>query len=134
MIQNRGFDVTAKPASVNDEPMKHASEEKGWANVFEGGRDDLCKIYGSTPDEIKENIYSVMKSCGDGTRVAIEAHAPKGHVFIAEQVKGKTFFIDPQTSERDVEYIFDLGVKPNRTQLLRLDNKNFTSLVEECVE
>lgn len=133
--RRRGFDVTAKPASLADEPAKHASHEKGWANVFENGRDSLCNIYGSTPDEIKGNIDAVMKSCGNGTRAVIEIHTGNsGHVFIAEHINGKTHYIDPQTSERDVEYIFELGISANRTKLLRTDNKKFTSLIEEYVE
>lgn len=134
--RRRGFDVTARPASLLDEPAKHAEHEKGWANVFENGSSDLCQIYGSTPEEIKGNINSVMKSCGNGTRAVVEVHInnKKGHVFIAEYINGKTHFIDPQTGERDVGYIFDLGISANRTRLLRTDDKKFTSLIEEYVE
>lgn len=134
--RRRGFDVTAKPALLGDEPLKHSSNEKGWANVFEGGKDSLHNLKGNTSKEIKDSICSEMAKYGDGARAVIEVHSPvfRGHVIIAEQFKNKTHFIDPQTSERNVEYIFDLSIISDRTKMLRIDNKNFTSLVEECVE
>lgn len=132
--RRRGFDVIAKPAVSGDEPLKRSFGENGWANVFEDGKNGLLKVDGSTPAEIKENICAFMKKSGDGTRAIIEIHNNGGHAFIAEQVKGKTIFLDPQIGLNNAEIYFEFELIPNTTKLLRTDNKKFTSRIEECVE
>ena len=54
--------------------------------------------------------------------------------FIAEQFGGKTRFIDPQVNEPNAEYFLDLGIIPSKTKILKIDNRKFTSLIEDCVE
>lgn len=135
--RRRGYDVTAKPASLDSESIKQMTGKKGWANVFEGGEDDILTIFGSKGIENKENIYNIMSGYGDGARaiVRVQWQDGRGHTFIAEQVNNKTKFIDPQSGDIDVESYFDDDlIKTDKTRLLRIDNKEFTELIEECVE
>lgn len=135
--RRRGYDVTAKPASLDSESIKRMTGKKGWANVFEGGEDDILTIFGSKGIENKENIYNIMSGYGDGARaiVRVQWQDGRGHAFIAEQVNNKTKFIDPQSGDIDVESYFDDDlIKTDKTRLLRIDNKEFTELIEECVE
>lgn len=135
--RRRGFDVTAKPAALGDEPLKNTYGSHGWANVFENGENNVVSISGTSAADVKKNIRLLMQNYGDGARVAVKVGLGKhnGHVFIAEQIDGKTVFIDPQTGDKNCAYWFMDGmITPDKTRLLRIDDKGFTNLIEECVE
>ena len=109
---------------------------KGWANVYKDGIASLETPIGSRSTTIKKSIESMMSGYGDGARaiVRVQWQGGGGHVFIAEQVNGVTRFIDPQTSKKDCSYYFNAGmIKPASTRLLRIDNKDFTDLIEQCI-
>ncbi len=58
-----------------------------------------------------------------------------GHVFIAEQVENKIVFIDPQVGKKDCSYYFSTGyIKPSKTRVLRIDGKEFSNLINNCIE
>lgn len=137
--RRRGIDVTAKAAIMDrTDTLPYMMNPRGWANVYENGLKSLETVKGITGKKIKDNICSMMREYGDGARAIIRVQwqgRNSGHVFIAEQVNGVTQFIDPQSSTRDVSSYFNKGmIKPSSTRLLRIDNKRFTDLIEECVE
>lgn len=135
--RRRGFDVIARPAAIDDEPLKNSYGSHGWTNIFENGEKNLLKVDGTSASEIKKNICLQMESYGDGSRAAIKVSfgRNKGHVFIAEQVNGKTVFIDPQIGDNNCSYWLMEGmVIPENTRLLRIDDKKFSNLIAECVE
>lgn len=135
--RRRGFDVIAKPAAVGDEPLKNTYGSHGWSNVFENGEKCVIAISGTSAADVENNIRLQMQNYGDGARAAVKVGYDKnlGHVFIAEQVDGETIFIDPQTGDNRCTFWFMEGmITPQKTRLLRIDDKNFTNLIEECVE
>ena len=61
---------------------------------------------------------------GDGSRAIVHVSAGgKGHVFIAENVRGKISYVDPQVNKRYSN--INLSQVSN-AQLTRLDNQDFT--------
>lgn len=136
--RRRGIDVIAKPAKMDGtDTLPYMTNPKGWANVYENGVDNLDIPSGKSGAAIQNSICTKMLSYGDGARaiVRVQWQSGGGHVFIAEQIGAVTQFIDPQPGTRDVSFYFSKGmIKPSSTRLLRIDNKNFTDLIEECVE
>ena len=57
----------------------------------------------------KEKIEKEMKKFGDGARmeILVDWGNNKSHVFIAEQIDGKTHFIDPQNQRKDCDDYFE---------------------------
>ena len=79
-----------------------------------------------------------MASYGDGARVEIDVgwatsdgSGFDGHVFVAEQRDGKTYFIDPQNGDADVSWYFD-HVQPGATRFARIDNLTPSDRIAEC--
>lgn len=74
-----------------------------------------------------------MKGWGDGSRceIAVVGKSGGGHVFMAEQVEGKTVFLDPQANLVYDEDIFE-NVKRGLTKFFRTDNLEFNSGILEC--
>lgn len=135
--RRRGYDVAASEAILNaPDTLPYMLNPKGWANVYKDGIASLETPIGSRSTAIKKSIESMMSGYGDGARaiVRVQWQGGGGHVFIAEQVNGVTQFIDPQTSKKDCSYYFNAGmIKPASTRLLRIDNKDFTDLIEQCI-
>lgn len=50
-----------------------------------------------------------------------------------KQIKGKTFFFDPQNNKSNVAYYFE-RINPEGTYLLRVDNLEFSDKIELCCE
>ena len=78
-----------------------------------------------------------MAEWGEGSRGIVRVQWQKknyGHVFIAEQVDGKTRFIDPQSGAKDVTHYFDSGkIRASETKLLRTDDKEISDLINKAV-
>lgn len=136
--RRRGVDVTAKPAPGGGDTLGYMMHEKGWANVYKNGLKSLETLSGRTAANVKDSIRSRMAEFGDGARAIIRvrwSRGNSGHVFIAEQMDGVTQFIDPQSGNRNCGYYFNPGmIKPAETRLLRIDDKEFTDLIELCAE
>lgn len=102
------------------------------------GPASIEKVKGGTSKTVKMSICERMARYGDGARAIVRVQWQKlksGHVFIAEQDGDRTRFVDPQSGEKDVAYYFDTGmIKPTKTRLLRIDDKAFTDLIENCCE
>lgn len=136
--RRRGFDVQASEALEVD-PLKSAGGTSGWARVFQNGITSFEQPQGATGEQIQQNISKRMSNFGDNARsivfVVWKGNKSWGHVFIAEQVNGKTIFVDPQTGDNDCSWYFERSlIKPQETRLLRIDDKNFTDLIVKCIK
>lgn len=135
--RRRGYDVAAAKALMNNsDTLPYMMHQKGWANVYKDGLASLETPTGSRSTAIKKSIEAMMSGYGDGARaiIRVQWQGGGGHVFIAEQNNGKTEFIDPQPGKRDCSHYFNAGmIKPASTRLLRIDNKDFTDLIEQCI-
>ena len=136
--RRRGYDVIASEKILNGvDTLPKMKDPKGWANVVKDGLNNLISMQATTGKGCKSNIEAKMKDYGDGSRAIIRVQWQKkgGHVFIAEQVNGKTKFIDPQSGSTDIEWYFDKGmIKPKKTYLLRTDDKEFSDLITKCIK
>lgn len=111
-LRRRGYDVTALPQRSGIEDILHPFNM--WKNP---------QVL-STQGNGRSDIEQYMKKWGDGARAEVVVtwkgnHG--GHIFIAEQVNGKTRFYDPQGNFRDVTGYFNF-VSPNSVKLCRIDN------------
>lgn len=138
--RRRGFDVQASEALIGKEDgLMSAYGPEGWTAVYTGGQNELIWVGGNTPLQAQKNITDRMAEYGDGSRaivcIAWQEEEDQGHVFIAEQADGVTQFIDPQSGSKNCSYYFERGmIKPNQTFILRVDNKEFTNLLDKCIK
>lgn len=127
-MRRRGYDIEAKPYISRRDPFMNK-----WDSIFENES--------FTPVDRKDNeadIRRIMSGYGDGARAEIYVHWKKeygghAHVFVAEQVNGKTMFIDPQSGKTDVSEYFS-RCRPSETKIARIDNLRPTALIDECAK
>lgn len=83
----------------------------------------------------KEKIEKEMKEFGDGARIEIlvtwKSNPKKSYVFIAEQIDGKTHFIDPQLQDMKCSYYFDMAKNIFAT---RINNALFSDKLKNFVQ
>ena len=135
--RRRGYDVTALPIMTTP-------EEDELSNVFSLGKGIFSPYAGANPKDMSANsgtqaelnIEELMQSWGDGARAIVcvqwkDEKGGGGHAFIAEQVNGKTRFVDPQTGQTNVKEYFD-DAKGRGVVCGRIDNLPFTNRITEC--
>lgn len=125
-MRRRGLKVEAKP-NISEYDALTDNYTLPWKGSIMVG----CPS-GSGLDKIK----SEMKAYGDGARAVVRVEWAdekygNAHVFIAEQIGGKTVFLDPQSGERDVSYYFN-SVRSGTTTFIRIDNLDVTSYIKDC--
>ena len=76
-----------------------------------------------------------MEDWGDKARAIIKVcwRWNSGHVFIAENRNGNIVFLDPQSGNLDVGNYFNY-IKVKKTHMLRIDNREFTPLINKCIK
>lgn len=129
----RGYDVMAKPTTAKnaDEILKDKFtdyESNAFASMYKSA--DVIKSKGFGKNEIKTS----MKEWGDNSRCEICVvwrDNGSGHVFMAEQVDGKTVFLDPQSNRVYDDTVFD-KVKKFYTKYFRVDNLEFNENISDC--
>lgn len=128
----RGYDVVAKPTTAKSATEiltdKFTNYDKNaFALMFKNADVITAKGFG------KNDIVEAMKSWGDGSRceICVVWKDYSAHVFIAEQVNGKTLFLDPQSNRVYDESIFK-QTKMNMTKYFRIDNLDFNDNIIEC--
>lgn len=132
--RRRGRDVTALPCDPNDDTdlLPLMDKTVGWPSVFKDAKLLKC---GANP---KEYIASKLNEWGVGSRAAIRiVYRSKdgkshGHVFVAEQRRDGTHYIDPETADDDVSRYFNLNLEDEATYVMRMDDKEMTDLLDEC--
>lgn len=128
----RGYDVVAKPTTA-----KNATEllsdkftdynTNAFALMFKNADIINAKGFG------KNDIIESMKKWGDGSRceICVVWKDYSAHVFMAEQVDGKTIFLDPQLNRVYDESVFR-HTKIGYTKYFRVDNLDFNDNIIDC--
>ncbi len=133
----RGYDVTALPRITDgSDRLQYMHDPKGWPQAYKDP--DLIKCASNSGVGTMGKVEARMAAWGDGARAIVrvqwqDKYGGGGHVFIAEQVNGRTMFIDPQSGTMDCSSHFAL-VKKSQTFVMRVDDREFTDLVFECCE
>lgn len=134
--RRRGYDVTALPYIKNRaDDLPYTEKENGWPNVYKNGRNDLIPIISTTKKNVKKKVIQQMEDWGDKARAIIKVcwRWNSGHVFIAENRNGNIVFLDPQSGSLDAGIYFNY-IRVRRTQMLRIDNREFTPLINKCIK
>ena len=103
--------------------------------MFDGSTLESCRA--SSGARTMGKVEQLMASWGDGSRAIVRVQFQKrfggdGHVFIAEQRGGKTYFVDPQCNDRDCSRYFACA-KKLETYCMRVDNLQVTNLIKKAV-
>ncbi len=135
--RRRGIDVEAMPRGSGGEPI---ASSRGWAMPYQNPKIIDCSSahgYGGGP-AARKNIISALDKMPDGARCAVQVmYKNGGHVFIAERIKGKTVFYDPQLNGLPIQLDAKdhlKGITPKDAYVCRLDNLKFNSNVKMCVQ
>lgn len=129
----RGYKVTALPYDAES-----SGADLSWGlHVTSMWKDEKkIQMEGKT---LRSDIESQMARWGDGARcevrVAWKGERGRGHVFVAEQIDGKTVFIDPQSGKSDYDPFDDVvkrGVYSHCHWILRMDTNEFTEVAKRC--
>lgn len=129
----RGYDVIAKPVEAKNKAELLTDKftdyyKNNFALMFNDAEILTSKGFG------KNDIIKSMKDWGNDARCEICVVWKKdwsAHVFMAEQVGGKTLFLDPQSNRVYDESIFDEVVK-TYTKYFRVDNLDFNDNIIDC--
>lgn len=130
--RRRGYDVEATARGGKDDRLPYMNDPQGWPHVFKDPKLEPC--FSNSGANTQRKVESLMASYGDGARAIVRVQwrgTRSGHVFIAEQINGKTVFHDPQTNTADCSYYF-ASAKKNQTYCLRVDDRDFTDLIFDC--
>ena len=136
MLRRGKQGITAKPteakniAEIENDWLSNY-EDNGFASMYE--KPDIKLSTGTGKDDILKD----MANWGDGARCSIVIITRDGecHNFMAEQIDGKTIFVNPQDNTRTYynEKIFDRTVK-NTTKYFRTDKLAINQLSQLCYE
>lgn len=112
--RRRGYDVTALPTYHGDLLPYSGDYLKALSDP---------KIVG-VGKSVKK-LVAEMQKYGKGARAIIRVHkaSGRGHVFIAENVGGKIWYIDPQLNTRSDKLSLR---KVSSAEVVRIDNQKFT--------
>ncbi len=107
----------------NDEILKG-----GWRLVFKWA----METHKTKVEDIEELMGTIY---GEGARAIVFVkwpHQTMGHFFMAEQIDGKTVFIDPQNPKANAKSYFDIAVM-RFTSIIRVDNLEIDiNLFKKC--
>jgi hypothetical protein len=124
-MRRRGFNVTAKPQPEADVRNDYLAMNpwKVWNNP------KLQQFNG------KNDIETAMAAMGDGARVQVKIafNNGQGHTFVAEQMDGKTVFLDPQTGKECSNYFDDKATSYGWNNLFwRIDDQEPSDYILDC--
>lgn len=156
-VRRRGYDVVAKRRERGDK-LPFTNDPSGWPSAFEdvnGNTRNPDSINQNALDDAIDEIEIKMRNHGNGARAIVGiaqydtwGNDCGGHVFIAEQIDGKTIFCDPQSGEwgekNGFKFLSQLSEKIKHAQppgsirieicMLRIDDMKITEKVLECCE
>jgi len=124
-MRRRGYDVTAKP-----KPQEVTPSDLSYSPFDVWQNPDIIRCGGNG----KADIEREMKKWGDGARAQIVVtwkNTNSGHTFVAEQIDGKTVYLDPQTGSQDVSNYFS-RVENGSVRFCRMDNLDVTNKILDC--
>ncbi len=134
--RRRGIDVVAKPTLEVDIFQKGIDKDgnlipTGWSSAYKNPKLTYCGTL--TGENSGENVIRQMEQWGDGSRAIVRIewnYENYGHLFFAENINGKIYFVDPQLNKNDVLYYFN-NADSSKTFLMRVDNLKFSDIVTE---
>ena len=131
--RRRGYDVVAH-ATYEDDTMPMGGN---WLDCYEGGREALKNVGGANNKRVAKNIETEMLSYGNGARAIVRVRwqgLDSGHVFNVENQGGKIIYSDAQVGSfyKNAKEALE-GSAVHETQLVRVDNLNFTEKVAQAV-
>lgn len=132
----RGYNVEARARILTGvDELPYMNARTGWLSVYNGAT--VTSVHKSTGKACRATIESEMQNWGDGARAIVRVcwKSGGGHVFNALQIDGQTVFVDPQSGSMDCSGYFAAGmIKPGMTELVRIDNLDFTDRIELCAK
>lgn len=145
-LQRRGYNVEAKPAIMDgdDAPRanwRHIMENQTWKSVSEAakmvkrnkGMQSWEKL---SPKNIIDQLDASMQEYGNGARAIIYVkwkNADYAHVFNAENIKGKTIYVDAQTHQLVNIHEYVTAADKDMVYISRVDNLKPTKLIGDYV-
>lgn len=124
-MRRRGLDVTALPRL---DPKDRGDLAFDPFDVWKSPEVLKCDGNGL------KDIEAQMGKWGDGARAEVIVkwkNTNMGHAFVAEQVDGRTVFIDPIDGSTNARSYFD-SVEPGSVRLCRMDKLQVTKRIDEC--
>lgn len=118
--RRKGYDVTALP-NIGD----------NWTGTYKKPKIIRCQSFSGA--NCRHRIEDEMSKFGNGSRVIVHVkwrNGPESHVFIAERIRGKVYFIDPQSGAANVVHFFDI-IDPSFCEICRVDNLEFSQKIRE---
>lgn len=133
-LRRRGYDVTAQPTYQGDLLPTGVVRRDGlrngrWMGAFQGAKPDKIR---STPSA----LMAKMKEYGNGSRAVLQVvwkGGRSGHVINVEYRNGRILLFDPQIGKRYNASEFMAAVKPDKTQLIRVDNLKISDRAKKSV-
>lgn len=131
----RGYKVKAMPydAVTNGPDLSIGLNTVSmWKNT------DRISFTNTGRKNFRANVEEQMKAWGDGARAEVRVvwkGAKSAHVFVAEQIGGKTVFMDPQSGRINYDPFADIatrGTYKDRHWILRTDTNEFTDVAKRC--
>lgn len=123
-MRRRGYDVEAFPTYSDTDIVKNC-----WDKVFKNAQIEQTK---GNP---KEEITKALLNYGDGARMQVYVEFLNdnySHTFIAENINGHVYFLDPQTFGNAENYFDTNLIKINATKYFRIDNLEPSDLIKQC--
>ncbi len=124
-MRRRGFNVTAKPQPEADTRNDYIA-----MNPWKVWKNPKLQSFNA-----KNDIETAMATMGDGARVQIKLvfKNGQGHTFVAEQMGGKTVFLDPQTGKECSNYFDDKATSNGWNNLFwRIDDQEPSDYIIDC--
>lgn len=122
-LRRRGMEATALPSFGGFDYLSQYPYAV-WENP---------SVMSCTSGDDQADLEHMMQIWGDGARaqVVVKWDDTVGHTFIAEQINGKTHYIDPQSgNENYIDWID--SAMPCETTFCRIDNLNPSKLISKC--
>lgn len=123
-MRRRGYDVEAFPTYSNADIVKNR-----WDKVFKNPQIQHTK------GDPKSEITKALLDYGNGARMQVYVEFlddDYSHTFVAENVEGNIYFLDPQTSQNAGHYFIHNLIKVGKTKYFRIDNLEPTELIKQC--
>ena len=83
----------------------------------------------------RDKVIEEISKAPDNSRFGVQVMGNKGigHIFAAEKIDGKIYFIDPQSGSMNAERHF-LKANGESIKIMRLDNLKFNDNTYICVK
>lgn len=128
-MRRRGFNVTAQPTFETDLLPIGGK----WRGAFQHGKRE--HLNDAALPQARKALDAKMKAYGDGARafVSFGWKSGGGHVIVAENVKGKVRYFDPQIGKEYNPKTLLRGTARSTVDIMRTDNLRMSSRITKSV-